>query len=112
MASLKLTLNELLIRVSDYLGMGNGVPTDTDDLAKCKDIVARGYRQFLYPVDVRTGDAYEWSFLLRGVVRCCDPDLTADIGELNDPIRIQYSQAFDDILQLAYVAIPIIIRKH
>ena len=63
MASLKLTLNELLIRVSDYLGMGNGVPTDTDDLAKCKDIVARGYRQFLYPVDVRTGDAYEWSFL-------------------------------------------------
>lgn len=61
-ANLKLTYDELLIRVSDFLGLGNTTPTG-DDLTKCGKIVARAYRQFLYPVDARSGDAYEWSFL-------------------------------------------------
>ena len=62
MANLRLTYDDLLKRVSDFLGLGNTTPTG-DNLTLCGDIVARGYRQFLYPVDMRTGDAYEWSFL-------------------------------------------------
>lgn len=62
MANLKLTLDDLLIRVSDFLGLGDTTPTG-DNLTLCKGIVARGYRQFLYPIDMRVGDAYEWSFL-------------------------------------------------
>ncbi len=62
MSNLKLTLDDLLIRVSDFLGLGDSTPTG-DDLTLCKSIVARGYRQFLYPVDARNGDAHEWSFL-------------------------------------------------
>jgi len=62
MANLKLTYDDLLIRVSSFLGLGESTPTGSD-LTLCGDIVARGYRQFLYPIDLRTGDAYEWSFL-------------------------------------------------
>jgi len=62
MATLKVTYSDLLVRVSDFLGLGSSTPTG-DDLTLCGDIVARGYRQFLYPVDMRTGDTYEWSFL-------------------------------------------------
>jgi len=62
MGSLRLTYDDLLIRVSDFLSLGSSTPTG-DNLTLCGNIVARGYRQFLYPIDQRTGDAYEWSFL-------------------------------------------------
>lgn len=62
MSNLRLTYDDLLVRVSSYLGLGDSTPTG-DNLSLCGDIVARGYRQFLYPIDMRTGDAYEWSFL-------------------------------------------------
>jgi len=63
MPTLRLTVNDLILRVSDFLGYtDNTVPTGTD-LTTVKDIVARGYRRFLYPVDLRTGQAYDWTFL-------------------------------------------------
>jgi hypothetical protein len=37
-------------------------PTGTK-LVTCKDIVARAYRQFLYPIDRQTGKLHNWSFV-------------------------------------------------
>ena len=64
MANLRLTYSDIYTRVSSFLGLTDTTvaPTD-DDLTVCKDLCTRGLRQFLYPVDVTTGDYYEWSFL-------------------------------------------------
>jgi len=61
MARLVLTYSDLYQRVSDFLSWGTSPTGDT--LTKVKDIVARGYRQFLYPVDMRTNMAHQWNFL-------------------------------------------------
>ena len=61
-SNLRITYDDLLKRVSDFLGLGSSTPTGSN-LTLCGDIVARGYRQFLYPMDARTGDTWEWSFL-------------------------------------------------
>lgn len=63
MASLRLTLNDLLIRVADQLSWTDGTVPTGDDLTATKDIIARGYRRFLYPVNQQTGQAHEWTFL-------------------------------------------------
>ena len=61
MARLTLTYQDLYNRVSNFLGLGTD-PTG-DDLTLCKDIVARGIRQFLYPIDLKYGTPHQWSFL-------------------------------------------------
>lgn len=61
MANLCLTFSDVYNLVSEYLGFGS-TPTGTN-LTKVKNIVHRGYRQFLNPVDGRTGRGYIWSFL-------------------------------------------------
>lgn len=65
MATLELTFSDYYQRVSDFLGLGTS-PTGSN-LTKVKDIVYRGYRQFLYPSisDPRTGKTrrHTWSFL-------------------------------------------------
>lgn len=64
MANLRLTYSDIYTRVSNFLSLTDTgtAPTDTD-LTTCKDICMRGLRQFLYPIDTRTGDYWEWSFL-------------------------------------------------
>jgi hypothetical protein len=61
MASLKLNFGDIYKKVGEYLG----IPTLTDasDITKCKDLVMRGYRRFLIPLDASTGRIYRWSFL-------------------------------------------------
>ena len=67
MATLDLTYSEVYTKVAEYLGLGSS-PTGTD-LTKVKDIVKRGYRKFLMPVDMSTASKrtapkpYRWSFL-------------------------------------------------
>lgn len=64
MANLRLTYQNIYNRVSHFLGLtAEGTSPTGNDLTLCKDIVQRGLRQMLYPIDVRTGDYYEWSFL-------------------------------------------------
>ena len=64
MAKLTLTYADLYTQVSNFLGLTSATvaPTSTD-LTVCKGIVDRGIRQFLYPVDARTGTPHRWSFL-------------------------------------------------
>lgn len=64
MANLKLTLSDLYTQVSNFLGLTDlGTAPTGDDLTNCKNIVYRGYRKFLYPVNNKTGQYHEWSFL-------------------------------------------------
>ena len=64
MARLTMTYEDVWQKVSEFLGMtASGTAPTGQDLIDVKDIVARGLRQFLYPIDQRSGDSYEWSFL-------------------------------------------------
>jgi len=61
MSDLSFTFEDIYKKVSRYLGYGEK-PAD-ERLRIVKDIVNRAYRQFLYPIDERTGKEYCWSFL-------------------------------------------------
>jgi len=65
MSTLDLTYLDLYTKVSEFLGMAaiGSVPTGTADLALVKDIVHRGYRQYLYPINRAKGKPHFWSFL-------------------------------------------------
>ena len=43
--------------------VASGTAPACQDLIDVKAITARGLRQFLYPLDARTGEKWEWSFL-------------------------------------------------
>ena len=59
-----LSYADLYTKVSNFLGLTvtGTAPTGTD-LTMAKDIVHRGIRQFLYPIDAKSGNPHEWSFL-------------------------------------------------
>lgn len=57
MSDLKLTFDNVSVKVSEFLGTG-GTAT-----SKSKDITYRGYRNFLFPLDMTTGKLHYWSFL-------------------------------------------------
>lgn len=65
MARLTLSYQNLYDEVSHFLGLTprGTSPSATNDIALCKSIVDRGIRQFLYPIDVTTGEAHDWEFL-------------------------------------------------
>lgn len=65
MSSLDLTFEDLYIKVSEFLSMAamGTAPTGTAELALVKDIVHRGYRQFLFPINKTKGKPHFWSFL-------------------------------------------------
>lgn len=64
MSRLTLSYSDLYSQVSYFTGITQTgtAPTGTD-LTTCKDIVHRGYRQFLYPINMKTGQLHQWSFL-------------------------------------------------
>ena len=66
MARLDLTYANIYTYVSNYLGLtATGTAPTSTDLSTCEAIVARGLRQFLYPIDERNGKPHEWNFLNR-----------------------------------------------
>lgn len=60
MGSLALNYEGLYNEIGRFLGWE--FPTDRQ-LEIVKDIITRGIRQFLYPVNLTTGQAHEWEFL-------------------------------------------------
>ena len=86
MADLRLSVSELLKRVGDFVGdTNNEVPTG-DALTLAQDIVARGLRRFLYPVDIRTGEGHDWSFLKQFYV------ITLVSGQWQYPLPTNFSE--------------------
>jgi len=66
MARLTISYQNLYDRVSHFLGLtAEGTSPTSTDLTLCKFIVDRGLRQFLYPIDARTGQLHQWQFLKR-----------------------------------------------
>jgi len=65
MARMTLSYQNLYDEVAFFLGLSprGTTPTDTNDLALCKALVDRGIRQFLYPIDLETGQPHQWEFL-------------------------------------------------
>lgn len=64
MANLRQTYSDIYTLVYAFLGLTpTGTAPTSTDLTTCKDICMRGLRRFLYPIDVHTGDYWEWSFL-------------------------------------------------
>ena len=64
MARLTLDYSDCWQKVSEFLGLtASGTAPTGQDLTDVKAIVARGLRQFLYPLDRKTGNGHEWSFL-------------------------------------------------
>ena len=64
MARLTLSYQNLYDEVSHFLGLtARGTSPSSTNLTLCKSIVDRGIRQFLYPIDMLTGQPHEWEFL-------------------------------------------------
>lgn len=66
MASLELSFSDVYNKVSEVYGTGSS-PSGTD-LTNAQSMTYRGYRQFLFPIDQRTGRKHTWSFLKRHLV--------------------------------------------
>lgn len=64
MARMTLDYEDLYTKISNFLSLTTTgtAPTGTN-LQTCKDLVHRGIRQFLYPIDRKHGTPHEWSFL-------------------------------------------------
>lgn len=60
MANLRLNFEDAYSEIGKYLGQQTLSAADT---IICKDIVKRGYRQFLCPLDLSTGKLHCWKFL-------------------------------------------------
>jgi len=71
MANLSITFEGLYKAVGRFLGWED--PTDKQ-LRIVKEIIYRGYRQFLYPIDRRTNRQHRWSFLYKHDVLKTIPD--------------------------------------
>lgn len=64
MARMTLSYADLYTKVSNFLALTpTGTAPSGTNLTTCTDIVHRGIRQFLYPLDARYGSPHEWSFL-------------------------------------------------
>jgi len=64
MSRLTLSYQNLYDHVSHFLGLtSHGTSPTGDDLTLCKEIVDRGLRQFLYPIDLQSGQPHNWEFL-------------------------------------------------
>ena len=61
MASLEQDFDDVYDAVAEFLGWGSS-PSATD-IVKAKNIVYRGYRRFLQPINMRRGTPHTWSFL-------------------------------------------------
>ena len=105
MASLLLAYSDYYTRVSNFLALTTTgtAPTGTD-LTTCEDIVARGLRQFLYPIDARNGMVHRWNFLEKfghftstaSQWKCA---LSNDFSEMISPIHFESDELEPPLIQ-------------
>jgi hypothetical protein len=61
MSTLRLTYSDVKTRIADYLGIQGTL--SGSDLIKVQNLVKRGYRRFLIPIDSSNQKMYQWKFL-------------------------------------------------
>lgn len=90
MADLRLTFTDVYTKVSEFIGWGSS--PGTTNLALAKDVVHRGYRRFLHPINMQTGRAHLWSFLKKSTVLVTESgkwvyNLPVDFNRLRIPFK-------------------------
>jgi len=102
-----LTYVDLYNRVSHFLGLtAEGTAPTGTQLTQCQAIVARGLRQFLYPIDLKYGTPYNWSFLSQywsfsTVGGKWKYDLPIDFSDLLEEISYDTSEALDPLRKIS-----------
>lgn len=84
MSRLTLNYSEIYTLVSQFLGLGDTASDAT------KAIVARGYRDFLYPIDLRSGQSHDWNFLKQYYT------FSTTSGQNKYALPIDFSDLLDD----------------
>ena len=111
MARLTLDYSSVWQSVSEFLGLtASGTAPTGQDLTDVKAIVARGLRQFLYPLDRRTSKAHEWSFLSQYWTFQATADkwkypLPLDFSDLISPIVYDTGDGLPPLLKRSAVQI-------
>jgi len=94
---LRLTFGDIRDSVTDYLGIGldwsSLIEADQDKVDK---IIYRAYRNFLYPVNLRTGKVHVWSWLKKEATLTLEDgvweyDLPSDFKRLIRPLLYSYT---------------------
>ena len=111
MATLQLEFSDVFTKVSEFLGWGSS-PAGTD-LTNAKNVVHRGYRRFLRPVDMRIGKKHVWGFLEKHTILNTRSNewvysLPSDFHSLRSPFTHEKdsgypsmkARAFDDLQQM------------
>jgi len=60
-STLEQTFQEVYVTVGEFVGWGSSPAAG--DVTKAKNLVYRGYRRFLQPINLRKGKPHVWSFL-------------------------------------------------
>lgn len=89
MSRLTLSYSDIYKKVSEFLGLGSS-PSGTD-LTNVEAITARGYRDFLYPIDLRSGQKHDWNFLKQYYT------FSTTSGQYMYALPIDFSDLLDDI---------------
>lgn len=100
MSRLTLTYSEIYTLVSQFLGEGDTASTAT------KALVARGYRQFLYPIDIQTGELHVWSFVkqfhtINTVSGKYKYELPLDFSDFLDVPHFDDDQGYNELTKIA-----------
>jgi len=103
MSYLRLQFSDVYKEVSRYLGWGTS-PTG-QDLTDAKAITHAGYRKFLYPVNMQTGRAHTWSFLLKHSVLQLEEgkwkyQLPTDFDVIKIPFRWEPDKLYQGLKQV------------
>jgi hypothetical protein len=104
MASLDITFSTVYTKVSEFLGLGSS-PTGSD-LTLAKDIVYRGYRKFLYPVDPKSGERHLWQFLQKDYTISTQSDvwqypLPSDFREMVKSPQFEPNSGYPELMKVS-----------
>jgi len=89
MSRLTLSYSDIYKKVSEFLGLGSS-PSD-NNLTNVEAITARGYRAFLYPIDLRSGRPHDWNFLKQYHT------INTTSGQYMYALPVDFSDLLDDI---------------
>ena len=92
MSRMTLSYKNLYDEVSFFLGLtARGTTPTGANLTLCEELVHRGIRQFLYPIDMRTGLAHEWQFLK------VSWDFTTTSGQWKYALPVDFSDLYSTL---------------
>jgi len=64
-STLEQTFQNMYSLVGEFVGWGSSPAAG--DVTKAKNLVYRGYRRFLQPINMRNGKPHVWSFLTMAI---------------------------------------------